>query len=159
MKTQTLSLLGLIALMLPSAIPAQTLNGAGPKADRGASPEAILARFDTDQNGSLSADEVRGRMAKRFAAIDANGDESIDLEELGTAREQSRQRMEEKAGKVKDADTDGNRSISIDEAAAAGMDKLVKHFSAVDTDGDGELSRAEMRAFRKANKNRKGAPE
>lgn len=152
MKNKIICLLSLISLLLPSLTYAQQGN----KPVKGAGPETILARLDTNQNGSLSKDEVRGRMAERFDTIDANGDGEISIDELSAARDQAGERMGEKGEKVKNADTDGNGAISIDEASAAGMDKLVEHFALVDIDGDGEISRKEMREFRKANQNRKG---
>jgi Ca2+-binding EF-hand superfamily protein len=157
MKTKTICLLGLIAVLLPTATQAQAGNKAGGKEGKGPSPEAVFARLDSDENGTLSKNEVRGRMAQNFETIDGNGDGAISVGELTSAREQARQKMKKKGEKVKAADTDGNRAISIDEAADAGMTKLVENFAIVDIDGDGEISRQEMRELRKANKNRKGA--
>lgn len=159
MQTKIICLLSLTAICLPLAMQAQAGNNQGKQAGKGATPEAILARLDTDQNGTLSKDEVRGRMADRFDSLDTNSDGVLSADELTATREQAQQRMGEKKQKIKDADTDGNRAISIDEAAEAGMEKLVEHFAAVDINGDGEVSREEMRTFRKANKNRKGASE
>ncbi|NBB80210.1 MAG: hypothetical protein GVY36_12345 [Verrucomicrobia bacterium] len=157
MKIKAIYLLSLLAICLPIAAEAQSGKNTGKKVGKGASPEAVLARLDADENGSLSKDEVRGRMLKHFESIDANSDGTIRLEELTAAREKTRERVGKKVEKIRDADTDGNRAISIDEAANAGMDKLVKNFEFVDIDGDGEISREEMRTFRKARQNRKGA--
>lgn len=157
MNTKVIYLLGLTTLLLASALQAQPSHNRGKQAARGADLEAVLARLDTDQSGSLSKDEVRGRMANRFDKIDANSDGAISLDELTAAREQARQRMKEKGEKIRNADSDGNRAISIDEASAAGMNKLVKHFERIDVDSDGEISRREMRAFRQENRKRKGA--
>lgn len=159
MKTKVIYLFSLIAILLPVAIQAQSGNNSGKKVGKGAGPEAVLARLDTDRNGSLSKDEVRGRMVERFETIDANSDGAINVDELTAAREQARQRMGERREKIRDADTDGNRAISIYEASDAGMDLLVEHFAVVDIDGDGEISRQEMRNFRKAKKTRKGTSE
>lgn len=156
MKTKTICLLSLIAIILPTVTQAQAGKKAGNKEGKRPAPEAVVARLDSNESGTLTKDEVRGRMAQHFETIDANSDGAISVDELTAAREKARQGMKEKAERVRAADTDGNRAISIDEAADAGMTKLVENFAIVDIDGDGEISRQEMRDFRKANKNRKG---
>lgn len=47
----------------------------------GGDPSAAFARFDTDQNGKLSEDEMPPPLKGSFAVLDANGDKSIDKEE------------------------------------------------------------------------------
>ena len=44
------------------------------------------------------------------------------------------------------ADTDGNESLDRDEVAA-GMPKLVEVFNEIDTDGNGEMTAAELRSY------------
>lgn len=55
----------------------------GPEgARRGPNPEAMLKRFDKNNDGKLSEDEVNENLKKRFAKIDTNADGAIDLAEL-----------------------------------------------------------------------------
>ncbi len=88
MKNKIICLLSLISLLLPSLTQAQQGN----KPVKGAGPETILARLDTNQNGSLSKDEVRGRMAERFDTIDANGDGEISRKEMREFRKANQNR-------------------------------------------------------------------
>lgn len=156
MKIRSIALLSLVSLGIPLAAQPQNPRNPGRSADRPANFERVLERFDANQNGSLSKDEVGRRLADNFEAIDADGDGELSASELTAAREGGRQRVKEKADRIKDADVDGNRAISIDEASAAGMQRLVDNFDRIDADGDGEITRREMRAFRQARMNRKG---
>lgn len=156
MKVKSISLIALVALIIPAAVQAQARGNPGQSPARGTGAVNILERFDANQNGSLSKDEVRGRLANNFEAIDADGDGELNTSELTAARERGRQGMKDKANRIKDADVDGNRAISIDEASTAGMQRLVDNFDRIDADGDGEITRREMRTFRQARMNRKG---
>ena len=47
--------------------------------------------------------------------------------------------------RIKAADADANGTISNNEANQAGLDKLVEHFDKIDSDGDGEITKQELR--------------
>lgn len=128
-------------------------KGTPPAADQ------IIERLDTDASGTLSQDEAKGPMAKNFSKIDADANGEITQQELATAHENRGQKAAEARGRMQAADTDGNGTISIDEATEADLRKLVENFDKVDADGDGEISKEEMRAMRKhlANRERKGS--
>jgi Ca2+-binding EF-hand superfamily protein len=62
--------------------------------------------------------------------------------------------------KIKEADTDQNGNISKAEAEAANLERILEHFDELDADGDGEITRDEMKAARqgKGPRGGKGAP-
>ena len=115
----------------------------------------MIERLDTDQNGTISQDEAKGPLAAHFDKIDANGDGEVDVGELKAARAERTDKAKEKRPKLKQADTDGNGTISYDEASEAGLEKLVEHFDQIDGDGDGEITKQEMRTMKKARGQRK----
>lgn len=49
-------------------------------------------------------------------------------------------------GECKKLDTDGNGVVTLAEAEAAGAERLLEHFSEIDSDGSGEVTREEMRS-------------
>ena len=112
-------------------------------------PDQIIERLDSDGSGSITEDEAKGFMAKYFDRIDANGDGEIFGEELLYARENRGQKPKQGREDIKAADADQNGAISIDEAAEAGLKKMVENFDRIDADGDGEISEEEMHQLRK----------
>lgn len=138
MKTITRLTCLLAALLIPAISHAEAQQG--------------KKQIDTNGDGNVSKAEAEAagaqRLLKNFDQIDANGDGLISKEERKAHREKAGEKMKEGKAKIKDADTDGNGNLSRDEAAAAGMDKMVEHFDKVDADGDGEISREEMKAAR-----------
>ena len=112
-------------------------------------PDQIIERLDIDGSGSITGDEAKGFMAKFFDRIDANGDGEISEEELLNERENRGQNPKQGRADIKAADADQNGAISIDEAAEAGLNKIVENFDRIDADGDGEISKEEMRQLRK----------
>jgi len=97
MKTKaTLTLLALTTvagLLLLAVAPAmaQPPQGArgqgGPHGKARPSPEALFDRFDKNDNGKLSADELPERIAEKLIEhADADGDGAVTLEELEAAR-------------------------------------------------------------------------
>ena len=128
----------LAALLLPAIT--QAKSGEGKK------------QFDANGDGMITKAEAETAGARRllqhFEKIDANGDGNLTRDELKSFRGKTREKIKQRRANIRKADTDGNRALSYDEAAAAGMDKLVKHFDKVDTDGDGEITRNEMSAAR-----------
>ena len=49
--------------------------------------------------------------------------------------------------RIKAADADGNGAISNNEANEAGLDKLIEHFDKIDSDGDGEITKQELKGL------------
>ena len=112
-------------------------------------PDQIIERLDSDGSGSITEDEAKGFMAKYFAKIDANSDGEISEEELLYVRETRGQKPKGARKDIKTADSDGNGTISIDEAGDAGLEKMVENFDRIDADGDGEISKEEIHQLRK----------
>ena len=112
-------------------------------------PDQIIERLDIDGSGSITEDEAKGPLAKYFDRIDANGNGEISEEELLDGRENRGEKLKQGRADIKAADADENGAISIDEAAQAGLKKMVENFERIDTDGDGEISKEEMRLLRK----------
>ncbi len=138
MKTITRLTCLLAALLIPAISHAEAKEG--------------KQRIDTDGDGKISRAEAeasqRPGLIKQFDKMDADGDGFITKEERQAFRGKAGEKMKEGKAKIKDADTDGNGKLSRDEAAAAGMDKMVENFDKIDTNGDGEISREEMKAAR-----------
>ncbi|MFT6985559.1 MAG: Ca2+-binding EF-hand superfamily protein [Psychromonas sp.] len=112
---------------------------------------AHFADFDTDANGTLSAEEFSAvRMAKQgrhhnrptFQEMDTNGDGVLAKEEVG-------RRL---LANFAEFDSDANGTLSAEEFAAVRMakrDRGGKHhnrpmFEAMDTNGDGVLAKEEV---------------
>ena len=89
---------------------------AGPGGPGGPGPGPLLMDFDTNQDGSITSDEVQAVLTERFTAADTNGDGLLTQDEMSIAHEQLRK-----------------------EAAA-------KHFAGLDTDGSGLVSLEEFQA-------------
>lgn len=110
--------------------------------------ERMSSRFDADQDGVISADEVGSE--KRFAHMDRNGDAQITAEDFVGMEPRRHRRGGERGGGLKlmlghlaqSADTDQDGKVSRAEHAAA--------IAAIDLDGDGFLSAEEMEAKRQA---------
>jgi Ca2+-binding EF-hand superfamily protein len=117
---------------------------AGHRHDDGLPP--MFEKFDTNQDGKLSKDEVRIGVDKAFAEADTNKDGSISKEEMRAHH----QAMHDKQGSAmsarwKAADKDGDGALSRAEVDAAGMKMLSRDFDALDKNHDGKLMPDEIR--------------
>jgi len=135
--------LGLTALLAGAAD-----AGDNPRSD--APHDAMHA--DTDGDGRISRSEATAAGAERsgewFDKIDQNKDGYVTQDEMKQAREtrhgmhgDMKEKMEQR---FKEADTNGDGQLSLDEAQAK-MPRLAEHFSALDTDKNGQLSKEEIR--------------
>lgn len=132
--------------MLVLAWPA--VAGAQSGADR-------LRAADADGNGLISRAEARERLpaiAAEFDAIDANRDGNLSPEELRAHERNRRKRRGDARGAsgfaayFERADTDGNGMLSRTEIKQA-LPRLSAKFDAIDKDRNGQLTRAELRAY------------
>lgn len=127
------------------------------RAEWRAKADARFAEADKDGDGTLDRIEVQGlneRLAKNFERVDTDADGELTREELramharmAKMRHQGRKgagRMGYMQGLIKGMDDDGNGAISRAELGDKAP-KLAENFAAIDTNGDGELSREEMR--------------
>ncbi len=148
-RSLTLATLGLLVAVLPAATFAQTGAAeaeAGARGDHGA---RMLRHLDTDGSGTLSREEVVSPEAGRFARADADGDGRLTREELlAAAQARAAARLEAQVDRMlAHLDADDSGDLSEQELSREG--RRAAMFDAADTDGDGELSREEMRAARK----------
>jgi hypothetical protein len=139
MKTTTLHLT--LALLAGVAVAQEAPRGKG---HRPPPPPPILAIFDTDKDGIISAGEIEGAAAA-LATLDKNNDGEITREELRPPRPQ---RPEDEKGPpparrpppliaALDADKDGTLSAEELKGAPEALLEL-------DENGDGELSPQEL---------------
>jgi Ca2+-binding EF-hand superfamily protein len=146
----------LLALALAPVCALSAAPGQGPGANQGKkerpSPTEVVERFDTDGDGLISQGEATGRLGQNFARIDADGDGLISADDIVATREGVRERVEQARDKLRQADRNNNRAISLDEAEAAGLERIVGRFDQLDLNGDGEITREEMRAARANNR-------
>ncbi len=61
-----------------------------------------------------------------------------------------------RAQHLKKMDTNQDGQISLDEAEAANAERLLEVFSEIDADGDGNITREEMQAFRETKRAENG---
>ncbi|MGB1126881.1 MAG: EF-hand domain-containing protein [Opitutales bacterium] len=122
----------LLCLMVVPLIPA-----IAPAEDR--TPGKGIKKIDTDGDGVITLAEAEEadaqKLIKHFDTIDGDGNGELTRYELRTHLKKRREAM----------DRDGNGAISYDEAAHAGAEKIVQHFDKLDINGDGEITRKEMR--------------
>jgi Ca2+-binding EF-hand superfamily protein len=111
--------------------------------------EQVFARLDADASGGISVDEAEGPLEGHFDQIDADGNGEITGAELKASRAKRFERGIEMRERIKAADGDGNGAISNNEANEAGLDKLIEHFDKIDSDGDGEITKQELKNLNK----------
>lgn len=138
MKTKNILLCLLAVALLPSlALAKKDKEGKGGKG---------FGKLDRNGDQIISLNEAQAANAERlienYSIIDTDSSGGVTKEEM---REHFKQRMAERRSKREAMDTDGNGSISLEEAKAAGADRLVEHFGKIDRDGNGEITREEMK--------------
>jgi Ca2+-binding EF-hand superfamily protein len=133
---------GLAALLAGTAY-----AGDPPKSE---APHGMQA--DKDGDGRVSRAEATASGAERsgewFDKLDVNKDGYITQEEMNQARDtwhgnhgDMKEKME---ARFKEADANGDGQISLEEAQAK-MPRVAEHFTALDTDKNGQLSKDELK--------------
>lgn len=135
---------------------ATTLAACAPGFAQQASPEAgargpmrMFQEMDANSDGRITAEEMRQRVAERFAAADANRDNALSLEEFRNAMPRRRAdappptdgrraRMVEMRFRMTDANADGRVTLDEMQATASAM------FRGMDANSDGAVTREEL---------------
>ena len=147
MNAQSLLLIVLSVAILPLLIQAKPNSAQrdGDNARQPSSIEQVFARLDVNASGGISVDEAEGPLEGHFNQIDTDGNGEITSTELKASRAKRFERGIEMRERIKAADVDGNGTISNNEANEAGLDKLIEHFDKIDSDGDGEITKQELK--------------
>lgn len=129
----------------------------------------FIKRFDKNQDGTLSRDELPPRLAGQFEQLDQNKDGKLDESEVERMLQMIRKRFSERKGKgepgkrpgqgiiveriLERLDTNKDGKISREEARGP----LEKMFDLLDTNKDGYLDKDELRRFAERMALQKGA--
>lgn len=107
---------------------------------RSATPMALLiVGFDSDGDARVGRAELAAGIADQFARADTDGDGQLGLIELASWSRTWLGSDNVKPGRF-DFDRDADDRISAEEFQA----ELTRHFSVLDIDGDGVVTRAEL---------------
>lgn len=141
MKTTTI-LTALAALFASAGVVSAKPKGKVPRP----APPLLLPVLDTDKDGALSADEIANASAS-LLELDKNDDGQLTKKEILPKKPKGKKGKKKGKAKrpgppilVKTIDLDDDRVLSADEIEDAATSLLT-----LDTDGDGALSRKEMR--------------
>jgi Ca2+-binding EF-hand superfamily protein len=93
---------------------------------------SLVARFDTDNDGTVDLAEAKKAASDLFDKLDTDKDGTLDIKEL-------KGRLSRKD--FASADPDNDKTLTKDEYLAA----VEKRFKAADADNDGTISAAEFR--------------
>jgi Ca2+-binding EF-hand superfamily protein len=110
-----------LAALVGGAAPALAANKTG-----------SVARFDTDNDGTVDLNEAKKAASALFDKLDTDKDGTLDLKELHG-------RLTQKEFMAADPDNDG--TLTKDEFLAV----VEKRFKAADPDNDGTVSAAELK--------------
>jgi Ca2+-binding EF-hand superfamily protein len=104
----------------------------------------MFQRMDADNNGKISLEEVKPKLAKRFLAIDDNADGTVTSAEIDTwLKAKIEKRKVRLLGRL---DADKNGAVSRTE-----LDQFVEAmFNEADVNDDGGVSMDEAKAFKLA---------
>ncbi len=150
------------ALFLAPALGFAADNTTAPKGER----VSHFKKADADGNGTLSRAEVEKsmpRLAKPFDQIDSNKDGQLSRDEMKAWKNTHKHahkkgnkadRQVRAAERFKHADTNGDGNISRAEAET-NAPRLAKKFDAIDANRDGQLTQDELRAYREAKRSGK----
>jgi Ca2+-binding EF-hand superfamily protein len=106
--------------------------------------EKRFARLDANKDGKLVPEELAPVVKKRVAAMDGDGDKALTVSEIDAALQRRIERRRDRIMSLLDANKDGK----ITEAE---MDAVLNDmFDKADTDDDGAVNLAEIRAFKRA---------
>lgn len=142
-----LYLLSLLACVALGPVAGMSSEASPPPPPGRPAPGEHFAALDQDGDGRISRDEAKAapRLSDGFDRIDANGDGFLVKDELRAAREKMREEVLERAEEhfaAADKNADGQLDLA---EAQAGMPRVAQKFQQLDRDGNGLLSRQELR--------------
>jgi Secreted protein acidic and rich in cysteine Ca binding region len=105
--------------------------------------EKSLQRLDTNKDGRINRDEIMPRMAKRFTAVDANGDKVVTVAEIDAMLQKRLEARRTKMLELMDANKDGSITEAEFNRVADSM------FDKADTDHNGGVDLAELKGFKR----------
>lgn len=104
----------------------------------GRHPMKLLRSLDADEDGRVTQAEIDQGRASRHAAFDANGDQTLTLEEFETLwLEAMREHM---VDRFQSLDDDGDAAVTLEEFQAP----FAGAVTAMDRNGDGALGAGDM---------------
>ena len=112
-------------------------------------------KFDVNQDGVISGDEVQFVLAEKFTTADTDGDGSLTQEEMSVVHELRHQ--ERAAEHFANLDADSSGSLTLEEMSTGRHGKrhperMAEHFTELDTDSNGSLTVAEFQAGKPSGK-------
>ncbi|WP_165978852.1 EF-hand domain-containing protein [Antarcticimicrobium luteum] len=115
----------------------------GPMGGMGMHQRPTFEELDTDQNGTVTAEEMMAHAKGRFDAVDTDGDGKLSLEEM---QAQARQRADAMAAQMLTRmDQNGDGVVTFDEMPGQRREsQMERMFSRADADDDGGLSKTEF---------------
>jgi Ca2+-binding EF-hand superfamily protein len=159
MKKLALFTFGLLAASIAFAQQPATGKAGAIRADK---RTELFAESDTNHDGKLSQAEWQQAQirasAKRFEKMDLNHDGMLTQDEMREVRKEHREMRAEhrelaraKRDEIKALDANGDMQLSRAEIGDR-MPRLTENFTIIDLNNDGQLSKDELRAARKAMK-------
>jgi RNA polymerase sigma-70 factor (ECF subfamily) len=117
-------------------------------------PGDFAKHLDTNGDGQVQIAEIEASAAKQAAEIDANADGNITTIEMKAWHEAQRAKRAE--ARLLRLDTNQDGKVSVDEFAAARVERASKR----DANGDGVIAADEMRGKHRGHRGaRRGAPQ
>jgi len=101
--------------------------------------EALLERFDANQDGQITLDEVQNKRAEHFAQMDADGNGLVSAEELESFKAKMREQYQNDAAQNRGKGQRGGKRGCDGRGKGNRLQRL-------DNDGDGQISYSEFTA-------------